>query len=181
VATNVKGTLVSGVVKALREDSERALPLLDPSLHRYFSEHILSTAWYPENEFWAMVDVMAQLAPPDRDAYRDLGQREARVHVETVYSALSHIAEADPPRVLSRLTHLWPLQHDTGKLVLGHVSSNELLLALVDYAIVSETACRTITGYCEGLFEWIGMKNVTVERVHCRGFGDADCDWRVRW
>lgn len=180
VAANVKGTLVSGVVKALRSDSERALPLLAPSLRHYLTDRILPTAWYPEHEFWAMVDVTAQLAPPDVDAYRELGRSEAHVHVETVYSALSHIAEADPPRLLHRLTHLWPLQHDTGKLSVKTVSPNEAHVEIVDYAIVSETACRMITGYCEGLFEWIGM-NVTIEKLHCRGLGDAECTWRIRW
>ena len=79
---NAKGTVMVGLVKRLRRERERARELLAPELAHYLEERINLGAWYPLEDFLALLRLTGKFAPVGtREDLREPGPRGcARAH-----------------------------------------------------------------------------------------------------
>jgi hypothetical protein len=180
VDVNVKGTLMRNLIKSLRKGRAIAEPLIATHLRHYLDEQIIPTQWYPEQDYWDLVAVLAQLVPAEiEDKWDYLGRIEARIHFETVYAAMA-TTSIDPGRALQRIASLWSLQHDRGEM--RHVKYDDnALIEVVEYPIADPFVCRAITGYVREVFVIVDLAHVVVEHHKCRGNGAPKCEWTVNW
>jgi hypothetical protein len=104
-------------------------------LASYLQEPILATAWYPERDYHALVTLLASSVDPKQTggdvwayfgrtgAQRDIAgdQRgvpeRSRLENAGVYRNYRDVAEYDVCGLFLRMTKVWTLYHDTGRLV----------------------------------------------------------------
>jgi hypothetical protein len=180
----IKGTIMIEVVKFLRTHKEQARTEVPPHLQHYLSSRILSTSWFPEEDYLALMGVVVRLRPrTDEDKGLTPWEAAARVSsmafFEGPYKAL--VRKGDPGRTLSNLTALWRLRHDSGEFKVDLLGPNEARLELRDYALGAGEPCSLVQGTLWGFLYYSDAKNPKVEHQLCRARGDATCEWRATW
>jgi hypothetical protein len=172
----IKGVALLGLVKHLRSRRDEALALLPPELHRYLSETLSVSGWYPESEHAQLLRVGAQLYPMPVDrALEHMGELAARIHSE-IYRELL-VGRGSQSRAFA----LWTTQHDTGELRRVRESSTRMSFEISEFAGVSRELCLLFTGYLRGTFAVNGYADVEVEKQSCALWGDSSCVWRCSW
>lgn len=172
---NVKGMTLLGSVKFLRQRRDEALRTLPERLHHYLDERIRPTGWYPECDLAEMIRATAALIPGSPDQVLEaMGEASAREHAE-VYRDLM----AGPST--SRAFALWSTQHDTGEMRMTQEAPYRVRFDLTGYADPSREMCLVVQGYLKGAMSMNGLRDVAVEKLACRLWGDDRCIWRVLW
>jgi hypothetical protein len=172
----IKGVALLGLVKHLRSRRDEALALLRPELHRYLTDTLSLSDWYPEVEHTELLRAGSQLysVPPDR-ALELMGEAGARSHSE-IYRELL-VGRGSQSRAFA----LWSTQHDTGELRRVREGATRMSFEISDFAGVSREFCLMFTGYLRGTFQVNGYSDVTVEKLSCKLWDDSSCIWRSSW
>lgn len=191
---NAKGTMLIGVVKSIKAlpGSSAIQSGLPERLQAYFKTRILPSRWYPEQDYVALLDVLASLMqknrqsipdwPGDMGAWERIGLGSAQEFSNGPYRALF-----GRDSVLSSLQHfcsLWKLRHDTGELEVEPGADRlSATLTLCDYAVVSKNHCEIIEGSIIGFLSYTQSQECKpqVRKLQCTSRGDSCCTWRVRW
>jgi len=172
---NVKGMVLIGSVKFLRQRRDQALAILPAELHHYLDERIRPTGWYPERDHTMLVRATASLIPGPRDQVLEaMGEASAREHGEVYGDLLSGSST-------SRAFALWSTQHDTGELRMTEEMPQRMRFDLTGFEETSRELCLTVQGYLKGAMYMNGFRDVAVEKLACRLWGDDRCAWRVTW
>lgn len=172
-----KGSTLVGLVKALRRERQRAVRLLPAHLHHYLDTRVVSSQWYPEEDFAALMRACASLLPdPDDRVFERMGEVSARTHLEGIYA---DVASNRIPGVRTQV--LWRAQHDTGDLVLVSHSGSSARYELTGWDHASPEFCRLMSGYLAEAHRLRGAADVTIEHVACRADGAPSCVWISRW
>jgi hypothetical protein len=174
---NAKGTTVVDVVKFLRKHREDALRVLPSALHRYLSERVVLSSWYPEEDVLALIRAMLRLVPAREEAALEwMGTATARAHRQGVYAHLLRDGAGSAAK-----DALWSAQHDTGQLSLTRESEQALRIDLADYALPSREMCAIVGAYMAETLRIGGVDEVSTEKLSCRNDGAPRCTWRFRW
>jgi hypothetical protein len=172
-----KGSTLVGLVKALRRERQRALGLLPGHLHHYLDTRVVSSQWYPEEDFAALMRACAKLVPgPESRVFEFMGELSARTHLEGIYA---DVASNRIPGVRTQV--LWKAQHDTGDLVLVSHSGSTARYELTGWDHASPEFCRLMNGYLAEAHRLRGAADVAIEHVECRAAGARSCVWVCRW
>ena len=132
----LKGVAFLGVVKLLRSRRDDAMTMLRPELHRYLTETVRPSGWYPESDHVELLRAGAKLYPgsPDR-ALEMMGEFAARTHCEIYKEIL--VGHGSPSRTFA----LWATQHDTGELRRIRELPNRMRFELVGFGDTSRENC----------------------------------------
>jgi hypothetical protein len=177
---NVKGTLVTSIVKFLRSQREAAAVFLPDTCQHYLDERALDSSWYPEADFLELIRAASRLFPTTRtQALMAIGRESLNLYVrDKKYAELHQFKQlADMPR---RLVALWSAQHDTGRMTMQVTSESQATIRLAGFGHPSTELCTVLTGYFTALLSANGSSEPLVEKVACTLNGAAECIWQLR-
>jgi hypothetical protein len=188
-----KGTSVLPVVRALQQDPN-AWNFLPPSLWKYLDEPIRVSDWYPERDYWVLLEALVKTLNPDAlggDVYRyfarfsvqlDIGGRAPKGSGAAGSPATGvHGGFATPTNLANffrRIALLWSEYHDTGRIEIvgGSPDRNAVVVRLLDFLIPVEGFVRLQGYYMEEYARLIGLElSATVIRSTARR--DPHCEW----
>jgi hypothetical protein len=175
---NAKGTVMAGLVKAIQAHPERARALLPEKLHKYFDTRVVLAAWYPLDEYLALLRLLIKLAPdahPAATYYVEVGRASAREQMSGIYGRLKE------DRSRKAAATLLSAMYDSGEMKLVERSPGRALLDWVDFPQPCKELCGTFTGYQDERMKLQGMEDVSVRHVKCRAEGAPICRWELRW
>lgn len=128
-----KGTSLLAVVTGLQaQPQDRVRAALAPSLHHYLQGSVLATGWYPEEDYNALIQALADVVDPDllpddpwtvfgsigamRDVAADQEQlpEEVRTRSTGIYRRFHLGVGAGPYELFKHASALWGLYHDSG-------------------------------------------------------------------
>lgn len=180
---NVKGSIMTEVVKYLRSRGPEAREAVPEHLRQYLDRRILATSWYPEEDYLEMARVIADLIPAKYKVggltgFELCGRATAGKHVEGSYRPL---IGSNPARTLRNFPGLWKLRHDTGRIDVELTGETSALVELHDFTLVDAEACEAIQGSFWGFLTHSGAADPRFEHTRCRARGDSVCEWRVDW
>jgi hypothetical protein len=188
-----KGTSVLPVILALKQlpDVKRLVP--EP-LWKYLDEHIVVGGWYPERDYWVLIEALVKTIDPNvagGDVWRyfakfsaqtDIGGagKNAAANNKGVYRNFAAIDAQDAEAFFRRVTRLWTQYHDTGSLQIraGRAISNSLFMRLVGFHIPIEGFVRLQGYYIEEFGRLVGLKLESKVR-HSTASGDPLCEWEI--
>jgi hypothetical protein len=166
---------------------------LAPHLHRYLDEPVLSSGWYPEQDYLALLELMASKMDPAAvggnvwafigraAAQRDLaGDQEStpppsRTNSSGLYRQFVKAEPTDAPAFFLRATKLWQLYHDTGSLdVFRRAGGNVVVLRLSGYAFPFRGLVDSQTAY---FLEFARLSGLKMEGHAAAGTNGAHTDW----
>jgi hypothetical protein len=173
---NAKGTVMVGLVKALRKNKERARALLPPELTHYLEERIVVAKWYPLEDFLALLRVSGKLAPEGaKNVFELQGRAAAREHMAGTYSRLSKTTNR-------RATFtLLGSMFDTGETRVLDREPGSAVLEYVAFATPARELCEIFTGYNAERMSMLGFEGTQVRHTQCRVDGAPTCRWQISW
>jgi hypothetical protein len=173
---NAKGTVMVGLVKRLRRDKERARPLLAPELAHYLEDRISLGAWYPLEDFLALLRASGKLAPPGTaQGFEGQGRAAAREHMAGTYSGLSQTTHRRA--TFSLLGSMF----DSGKTDVVDRQPGSAVLEFSQFATPARELCQIFTGYNAERMTMLGFEEVRVRHTQCRVDGAPTCRWEILW
>jgi hypothetical protein len=179
----VKGSIMVEVVKFLRTHKQRARAALPPELQHYLDSRILSTSWYPEEDYLGLMRAVIQLRPskgtPGVSRWEEAARETATAHFEGPYKAM--LRKGDPGRTLSSMQALWRLRHDTGEFQVDLPQPGRARLELRDYALVARESCEMVQGTLWGMLHHSGARGIEIAHTQCRSRGNPVCEWQLSW
>lgn len=181
---NVKGTIVTEVVKFLRSRREEARRRLPAGLHHYLDRRILATSWHPEEDYIELMRGVVQLLPGTGGAsglavWEMAARRSAPTYFKGAYKPL--VFPGDVRRSLAGYDAFWRLRHDTGKVTVAFEGERLARVELRDYALVSAESCALTQGTLHGLLEFVGARQIQIQHPRCRARAGTHCEWQIAW
>lgn len=171
-----KGTGLIPLVAGLKvhPDIRRILP---EHLHRYLDEPVLPSGWYPEQDYVALLEVMAGKMDPatvggnvwafigraaaQRDLAGDQGSipPPSRVPSSGLYRQFVKTESTTLPQFFLRAKKLWQLYHDTGTLELCRRPGTDIVvLRLSGYEFAFRGFVESQTAYFLEFARLSGLK-----------------------
>jgi hypothetical protein len=172
-----KGTVIIGLVKALRTHKEKAAAALPAALQHYLSERIVVASWYPLEDYIALLRACGKVLQGEAGAsvYDMMGRTAARDHMNGTYSRLKNTVSRQAAFTL--LTSMY----DTGEMKVLERAPGHALLEWVGFALPAREVCETFTGYQSERMGAQGFEDVQVRHVRCRAEGSPSCRWDISW
>jgi hypothetical protein len=173
---NAKGTVMAGLVKMIQDHREAAQRLLPAKLHKYFDTRVVLAAWYPLDEYLALLRVSIKLTPnPPRDFYEQMGRASAREQMSGIYRRLKENTTRQAAATLLSA------MYDTGQMNIVERSPGRAVLEWVNFAMPARELCGTFTGYQAERMTLQGLEEVRVKHTVCRAEGAGVCRWELDW
>jgi hypothetical protein len=185
------------VILALKQDP-KARKLVPPHLLlKYFDEHLLVSGWYPERDYWVLVDTLVKTIDPATvggdvwryfakfSAQRDIGSPNANASTDraerAIYRSFATVNAADPEDFFRRATRLWSQYHDTGRMEIAgaRAETNSVILRLMGFIIPIEGFVRLQGYYLEEYGRLVGL-DVTSAVTRSTARGDSFCEWELQ-
>jgi hypothetical protein len=188
-----KGTSVLPVIVALRAhpDRERIVP---ERLWKYFDTHLVVSGWYPEEDYFTLIEVLAKTVDPKTsggDVWRyfakfsveqDLAGRDAGPGASSkakgVYRNFASSVSGHPDQLFARAVKLWRQYHDTGTMRIcgGRAKTNSVVVQLLGFHIPLEGFVRLQGYYLEEFGRLVGVE-LESEVTRSTARGDPLCEW----
>ena len=176
----IKGTIVVKVVKSLRSLRNPAADPLPEGLSHYLTGRVLSTNWYPEEDYLELMRALVGMLPdPGMDIWAWMGRDSARVDLEEIYKPL--LRASDPAATLQKFDNFWKMRHDTGSVAVTVTEPGRAVVELADYALAVAQICRSIQGTIWQLLASAGARSIQVRKDACRERGGPTCRWQANW
>jgi hypothetical protein len=173
---NAKGTVVIGLVKALRREKARARELISPELAHYLDERIVLAAWYPLEDFVALLRLAEKVAPSASGrGCEERGRIAAREHMAGAYNRLSQTTHRRA--TFSLLASMF----DTGQMTVVERRPGGATLEFSGFALPAREVCEIFTGYNAERMTLLGFEEVRVRHTQCRVDGAPTCRWDLTW
>jgi hypothetical protein len=188
-----KGTSVLPVVAALKALPDRQ-KLVPQHLWKYFDDHLLVSGWYPERDYFALLEALAKTIDPKTvggdvwryfakfSVQRDIAGATLPGSISTdakgVYRSYASVDGGDPEQFFRRAVKLWGQYHDTGTMQIsgGRVETNSVVVELVGFHIPTEGFVRLQGYYLEEYGRVVGLAlESKVTRSTARG--GSSCEW----
>jgi hypothetical protein len=181
-------------VSSLKEHPDRKR-LVPERLWKYFDEHIVVSGWYPERDYWVLIEALVRTMDPNvtgGDVWRffakfsaqsDIGGMEVaggggKAENAGVYRNFATGDASDPEMFFRRAVRLWSQYHDTGTMEIrgGRPKTNSLVMQLVGFNIPIEGFVRLQGYYLEEFGRLIGLTLESKVR-RSTASGDPLCEW----
>jgi hypothetical protein len=190
-----KGTGLIPLVAGLKvhPDIRDRLPA---RLHRYLDEPVLPSGWYPEEDYVALLEVLAAKMDPATvggnvwafigraAAMRDLaGDQEStpppsRAPASGLYRQFVKIEPTKPAEFFLRARKLWQLYHDTGTLDLFRRAGTDIVvLRLSGYQFAFRGLVESQTAY---FLEFARLSSLKMEGRAVAGAKGEFTDWEFK-
>jgi hypothetical protein len=166
------------VVKFIRSNRAEAAKLLPPALLHYLDTRVLSSTWYPAQDYWGLVPVVLAIAKMGPEAFPQMGQFLARTDLTGIYKSV--VKPGDPARTMAAATAIWRNYYDRGELLVEG-EERAAVVTLHDFPETIRGLCAQLDGYLPEMAVAAGARNVRGERLSCKADGGRDCRWRVSW
>jgi hypothetical protein len=173
---NAKGTVMVGLVKALRKNKERAREVLPARLAHYLEERIVLASWYPLEDYLELTRAAAKVMPnAGPDVFEKMGRLSAREHMEGTYSRLKKsVSRQAAHTLLSAL-------YDSGEMSVVEREPGHAVIDFARFALPAREICENFTGYHAERMTIQGFEDVRVRHVSCRAEGAPSCRWDIKW
>ena len=171
---NAKGTVMIGLVKALRREKARARELIPPELAHYLDERVVLAAWYPLEDFIAFLRLIERVAPSPGGC-EERGRLAAREHMAGAYSRLSQTTHRRA--TFSLLASMF----DSGQMTVVERKPGAATLEFSNFALPAREVCAIFTGYNAQRMTLLGFDEVPVRHTQCRVDGAPTCRWELAW
>ncbi len=187
-----KGSSVLPVIQRLKAHPDRE-KLVPEGLWRYFDDHLLVSGWYPEQDYFTLLQALVKTIDPKTvggdvwrffakySVQRDIAGADAgggSTAAKGVYRNFASDAEADPEQLFKRAVRLWSQYHDSGtmQVVGGRARSNSVVVQLVGFTIPIEGFVRLQGYYLEEFGRVLG---ITLESKVTKSTarGQPLCEW----
>lgn len=194
-----KGTSVLPVIAQLKAHPDRN-KLVPEHLWKYFDDHLLVSGWYPEADYFALLQALVKTIDPKLvggDVWRffakysvqrdiaggdggatALGEKFEKPGTKGIYRNFAATSGPDPEQLFKRATRLWGQYHDTGamQVVGGRARTNVVVVQLSNFHIPIEGFVRLQGYYLEEFGKLIGVDlDSRVTKSTARGH--ACCEW----
>ena len=193
---HVKGSALGGPVAALKPLFAKNAELIPAPLRHYRSEEVVVGNWYPFDDYVALLKILASTIDASKvkgDVWRSFGIIGARRDLQGSQDNLPKEQRAQQGAVYSgklqgvtglaslvrRGLHLRELYYSRGYYKVKRLAERKLLVTLHDFPASAEL-CGVSTGYLIEVFRTAKVAT-WVERVSCRGNGDAECRWELKF
>ncbi len=194
-----KGTSVLPLIAQLKTHPDRRT-LVPESLWKYFDDHLLISAWYPEEDYFALLQALVKTIDPKSvggdvwrffarfSVQRDIagadgsgsGPTEAKGSAESkaVYRNFAADLSDDPGQLFRRATRLWSQYHDSGTMqpVGGRARTNSVFVQLTGFHIPIEGFVRLQGYYLEEFARLTGVE-LTSKVTRSTARGHEHCEW----
>jgi hypothetical protein len=195
-SVRAKGLALEGTVAALRPAYARTPEIIPEALQHYLQEDIVPDRWYPLDDYLSLLKILASTLDPAKakgDLFRAFGIIAAQRDVRGVQN---NVPEAMRPTnvgaftgalagvtglatLVRRALHLRERYYSRGYYKVKRVAERRLMITLHDFPACAEL-CAVSTGYLTEVLR-SAQVGAWVERASCRGNGDQDCRWEVRF
>ncbi|HVJ20306.1 MAG TPA: hypothetical protein VM686_33050 [Polyangiaceae bacterium] len=187
------------MVTALKQHpSGRAL--VPPQLWKYFDEPVLVSGWYPERDYWVLIEALVKTIDPATvngdvwryfakfSAQRDIGALEVEspsgekaAFGPGIYRNFASVDMSDLAGFFRRASRLWGQYHDTGRLdvVGGRAATNGVVTRLSGFIIPIEGFVQLQGYYLEEYGSLVGIE-LTSSVMRSTAKGDPFCQWEFR-
>jgi hypothetical protein len=188
-----KGTSFLPVVSALRAHPDRQ-QLVPKRLWKYFDEHIVVSGWYPERDYFVLIEALVKTIDPNTvggDVWRFFARFSARGDIggvdvvgggksgtKGIYRNFASVAAGEPELFFRRAQRLWGQYHDTGTMEIrgGRAKTNSVVVRLVGFNIPIAGFVQLQGYFLEEYGRLIGLElesKVTRSTAHSEPF----CEW----
>ncbi|HVU03825.1 MAG TPA: DUF2378 family protein [Polyangiaceae bacterium] len=177
----IKGTSVIEIVRVLRKNKDAARALLPPELHRYLEDRLLSSSWYPEEDYLTLLLALGRVLSPlvSGDVWSFLGHQGAVKDFTGIYSSV--IRHGDPWGALSHLNAIWHIYRDSGTLSLDRTGPGSARVLLRDYPTACPEVCGTVSGYLRAVVELSGGTDVKVVLLRAPRMDVGPSEWSLEF
>jgi len=144
------------------------------------SKIILDVSWQPEKSFLDLLNALEEKF--GRGSYklcRKIGSYSAKESVPRFYKLF--IKFGDPAYVIRHAVSFWNQIHNHGKLEVSRTTPVSALARLHGYKTPDRAFCNYLMGYCEGVLEMSGAKNISISEVRCVCDGNEYCEFIGEW
>lgn len=187
-----KGVGMMAIIKALKANVV-ARARVPAHLASYLQEPIVATGWYPERDYSELITLLASCIDPKQvggdvwaffgrtAAQRDIGgeqhdvpERSRLAHVG-IYRKFRDVPDADVAGLFSRMTRVWNLYHDTGRMVfMRHPTKpNALVVRLHDFSFPLRGLADLQTAY---MLEYAKLSGFSLRGEHVASWPKG-CEW----
>ncbi len=192
----VKGVGFDGIVSALRPIYEKSNQLVPEPLRHYMAEKIGPETWYSLSDYVALMKILAGTIDPKKakgDVYRAFGVIAAQ---RDVFGVMPNVPKEQQPAVtgsmvgalrgvtglaslVRRALHLRERYYSRGYYTIKRAAERKLHIALEEFP-PSVELCGVSTGFLTHVMR-TASPGAWVERISCRGNGEPDCRWEIRF
>jgi hypothetical protein len=188
-----KGTSVLPVIATLKAHPDRE-KLVPQPLWKYFDDHLLVSGWYPERDYFTLLEALAKTIDPNAvggDVWRYFAKFSVQRDIagaslpgstvggaKGVYRNYAAVDPSDPAQFFLRALKLWSQYHDTGTMQIrgGRVTTNSVVTELVGFHIPLDGFVRLQGYYLEEFGRLVGLEiESKVTRSTARG--NPTCEW----
>jgi hypothetical protein len=143
---------------------------------------VLASHWYPAE---LVHDLLDRLTGPCSPAELDAMALEAANFImgrnlKGVYRTVFKMF-ATPERYLRYAGKLWSMYYDTGRLIVSASEPRVHRVMYADWTSHHPFICRMNMAASHPIYDAMGCRGVTHQRLRCVLEGDADCENLVRW
>jgi hypothetical protein len=188
-----KGTSILPVILALKAHPDRNR-LVPKHLWKYFDDHIVVSGWYPERDYFVLIDALVKTIDPKSvggDVWRYFAKYSVRKDIggadgaaggkpalKGVYRNFASVTASEPELFFRRSVKLWSQYHDAGTMqILGaRAKTNTVVMRLVGFHIPIDGFVQLQGYYMEEFGRMIGLElESNVTRSTARG--EPFCEW----
>ena len=185
-----KAFQVLPVVLALKQHPD-GRKLVPRPLWKYFDEHLVVSGWYPERDYWVLIEALVKTIDPASvggdvwryfakySAKRDIGGGDSNgAEPAGVYRNFASGDASEPAGFFRRAARLWSQYHDTGKMEIvgARPVTNSLYMRLTGFVIPIEGFVRLQAYYVEEYGRLVGL-DLTSRVTRSTARGDPYCEW----
>jgi hypothetical protein len=192
----VKGISVESVVAALRPAFEKSNEIVPEPLRHYLSDKIDVQGWYSVPDYLVLMKALASTMDASKakgDLYRAFGVIGAQ---RDVFGVQPNVPTEQRPSVsgshagalrgvtglaslVRRALHLRERYYSRGYYSVRRTAERKLEISLQEFPPSAEL-CAVSTGFLTHVMR-TASPGAWVERISCRGNGDHDCRWEIRF
>jgi hypothetical protein len=143
---------------------------------------LLASTWYPTSVLFPILDEVSRgLSAQARSKLAREGTAAVvRVATRGIYQTLFRTV-ASPERYARYIQRAWSFLHSTGTRSIEIREPGLALSIIADWPGHHPLLCEVTTETMRCLFEAMGCRHVSVDRVACVSDGSRDCRAWVRW
>ena len=180
----VKGVVIlNGRDYALASGGEqgwdRVLERLEPDDRQALAE-VIPVGWYDMGLYDRTNRALADaLGGGGSEVMTAAGRFAAEHDLKTIHRLFLRLA--NPAYVIERSASFWGRFQDSGTWTVVREPPNRVRATLEGWGSQDEMTCIRLAAYMFRLFQLVGARNGTLERVACRSSGDPACVFEGKW